>query len=208
MSSSNPFVLVVMALIGIVLAYWYYLEKARKETAQQDRACENKCKYDLPVDKVSAYSLDQETNLKPSSKKKESTQETQEDSGDEWTAAEKNNSVVSKVTNKSKNSNENSKNNISTKKKGSGIGTAECIDEIAPQVASKYTFLKKHGQENLSPFSEPISEQDLDLYECSGSPTKNAVSQRRRLNAALSSLFNTNTIRSQVISDEKVDFGV
>ncbi|KAL6736826.1 hypothetical protein Aduo_007132 [Ancylostoma duodenale] len=196
-----------MVLIGIVLAYWYYLEKARKEKEQQNQACESKCKYDLPVEKVAAYPLDQRTYLKPSSKKKESTQETQEDIGHKFAGADKMSSVVSKGTSKSKISNESSKKNSSAKTKGSGIGTAECIDEIAPQVASKYTFLKNKKSEqessNPAPFSEPISEQDLDLYESSGSPTKTVVSQQRKLNAALSSLFNTNTIRSQSISDAR-----
>ncbi|EYB96973.1 hypothetical protein Y032_0144g2436 [Ancylostoma ceylanicum] len=97
MSSSNPsdyFVLVVMALIGVVLAYWYYLEKARKDEAPQDQMHESERKYDLPVDKVKSYPLDERTDLKPTSKKQESTQGTQEDSEGRLTEDNKKSSVV------------------------------------------------------------------------------------------------------------------
>ncbi|EYB99169.1 hypothetical protein Y032_0124g1200 [Ancylostoma ceylanicum] len=144
------------------------------------------------------------TDLKSTSKKQESTQGTQEDSEGRLTEADKKSSAVSKEASKSESRKKRKKKSRAKKTKDSETSTTtKSMDTTGQQEASQKTLPQKQRSPELTPFSEPIPEEDLDVYKCPASPTKSKVSQQRKLNAALSSLFNTNTLRSQSISDAR-----
>ncbi|KAK6737784.1 hypothetical protein RB195_020094 [Necator americanus] len=184
-----------MALIGIVLAYWYYLEKFRKKESSEEDQQDAAVKYNLPVSKIKAYPIDEKfqssDHTEPTVPGELRTEKTQKS-----------------ATDTSKSANRKGKERANCRKSNSNeVLTAKSIAIIDPELASKYTFLRNKDPV-MESFSEPIPEEELELYSSSKAvnPAEATTSLKKHLNEALTSFFNTsvNSLRKESINEEEV----
>ncbi|CAJ0605022.1 unnamed protein product [Cylicocyclus nassatus] len=157
---AQSIVLVMMMLIALVLAYWYYLEKSRK--AQEPK------KYDLPVDKIALHSV-KETEKTECVPKTDKTQASINEVTEAENISEGRGIEILKV-------------DPAKRVKTSGMDSAESIENLDPQIAQKYAFLRKPGGKtvDLEAFDEPITEKEMAIYKTPNSIRENVERPKKK----------------------------